>query len=39
VFNNRGSRGYGKTLYQMDDLQHGEKDPPDGVEGKNWLAE
>lgn len=37
--NNRGSSGYGKTFFQMDDLNHGEKDLQDCVEGKNWLAE
>ncbi len=37
--NNRGSSGYGKTFYQMDDLNHGDKDLKDCVEGKNWLAE
>ena len=37
--NNRGSSGYGKTFYKMDDLNHGEKDLQDCVEGKNWLAE
>jgi dipeptidyl aminopeptidase/acylaminoacyl peptidase len=37
--NNRGSSGYGKTFYQMDDLNHGEKDLQDCVEGKNWLAQ
>jgi dipeptidyl aminopeptidase/acylaminoacyl peptidase len=36
--NNRGSSGYGKTFYQMDDLNHGEKDLQDCVEGKNWLV-
>jgi len=36
--NNRGSSGYGKTFYKMDDLNHGEKDLQDCVEGKNWLA-
>ena len=36
--NNRGSSGYGKTFYQMDDLNHGEKDLQDCVEGKNWLS-
>ncbi|MCF1192001.1 prolyl oligopeptidase family serine peptidase [Mangrovimonas sp. AS39] len=35
--NNRGSSGYGKTFYKMDDLNHGEKDLQDCVEGKNWL--
>lgn len=37
--NNRGSSGYGKTFYQMDDLNHGDKDLKDCVEGKNWLAD
>lgn len=37
--NNRGSSGYGKTFYKMDDKNHGEKDLLDCVEGKNWLAE
>ncbi|WP_111683896.1 S9 family peptidase [Winogradskyella tangerina] len=36
--NNRGSSGYGKTFYQMDDKNHGENDLQDCVEGKNWLA-
>ncbi|MFA0963204.1 alpha/beta fold hydrolase [Roseivirga sp. BDSF3-8] len=36
--NNRGSSGYGKTFYRMDDQNHGEKDLQDVVEGKNWLA-
>ena len=37
--NNRGSSGYGKTFYKMDDRNHGEKDLQDCVYGKNWLAE
>jgi dipeptidyl aminopeptidase/acylaminoacyl peptidase len=37
--NNRGSSGYGKTFFKMDDLNHGEKDLQDCIEGKNWLAE
>jgi len=36
--NNRGSSGYGKTFYQMDDLNHGDKDLKDCVSGKDWLA-
>lgn len=36
--NNRGSSGYGKTFFTMDDKNHGEKDLQDCVEGKNWLA-
>ncbi|MDA0350500.1 MAG: S9 family peptidase [Verrucomicrobia bacterium] len=35
--NNRGSSGYGKTFYKMDDLNHGEKDLMDCVYGKNYL--
>ncbi len=37
--NNRGSSGYGKTFYKMDDLNHGDKDLKDCIEGKNWLAQ
>lgn len=37
--NNRGSSGYGKTFYQMDDKNHGDKDLKDCIEGKNWLAQ
>lgn len=37
--NNRGSSGYGKTFFQMDDQNHGEKDLQDCIEGKNWLAQ
>jgi len=37
--NNRGSSGYGKSFYQMDDLNHGDKDLKDCVEGKNWLTQ
>ncbi|MFK7936681.1 MAG: alpha/beta fold hydrolase [Saprospiraceae bacterium] len=37
--NNRGSSGYGKTFYKMDDQNHGEADLQDCVEGKNWLAQ
>ncbi len=36
--NNRGSSGYGKTFYQMDDRRHGEVDLDDIVEAKNYLA-
>lgn len=36
--NNRGSSGYGKTFFQMDDQNHGDKDLKDCIEGKNWLA-
>ena len=35
--NNRGSSGYGRTFYQMDDLNHGDKDLKDCIWGKKWL--
>ncbi len=35
--NNRGSSGYGKTFYQMDDKNHGDKDLKDCIAGKDWL--
>ncbi|WP_456376423.1 alpha/beta fold hydrolase [Lutibacter sp.] len=37
--NNRGSSGYGKTFFRMDDLNHGDKDLKDCIEGKNWLIQ
>ena len=37
--NNRGSTGYGKTFYQGDDRNHGDKDLKDCIAGKDWLAE
>jgi len=36
--NNRGSSGYGKTFYKMDDKNHGDKDLKDCIAGKDWLA-
>lgn len=36
--NNRGSSGYGKTFFKMDDRNHGDKDLKDCVAGKDWLA-
>ncbi|WGK64249.1 alpha/beta fold hydrolase [Croceiramulus getboli] len=36
--NNRGSSGYGKTFYRMDDQNHGDKDLKDVIAGKDWLA-
>ncbi len=36
--NNRGSSGYGKTFFKMDDLKHGEEDLADCVEAKKFLA-
>ncbi|WP_299678462.1 S9 family peptidase [uncultured Dokdonia sp.] len=37
--NNRGSSGYGKTFYMMDNQNHGDKDLKDCIAGKDWLAE
>ncbi len=36
--NNRGSSGYGKEFYEMDDLNHGDKDLKDCIAGKDFLA-
>lgn len=35
--NNRGSSGYGKTFYKMDDRNHGDKDLKDCIWGKKYL--
>ncbi|MGB7841713.1 MAG: S9 family peptidase [Salinimicrobium sp.] len=35
--NNRGSSGYGKTFYKMDDKKHGSEDLKDVIWGKKWL--
>jgi len=35
--NNRGSSGYGKTFYKMDDRNHGDKDLKDCIWGKKWM--
>jgi len=35
--NNRGSSGYGKTFYGLDDKNHGDKDLKDCVWAKYWL--
>jgi prolyl oligopeptidase len=35
--NNRGSSGYGKTFFHLDDLKHGEDDLQDIVYGKKYL--
>jgi dipeptidyl aminopeptidase/acylaminoacyl peptidase len=37
--NNRGSTGYGKTFYSMDDRRHGEADLGDVVASKKMLAD
>ncbi|MBP2832987.1 S9 family peptidase [Aquimarina sp. U1-2] len=36
--NNRGSSGYGKSFFKMDDQNHGDKDLKDCIAGKDWLA-
>ncbi|ACA88769.1 S9 family peptidase [Shewanella woodyi] len=35
--NNRGSSGYGKTFFHLDDKNHGENDLQDIIYGKNYL--
>ena len=37
--NNRGSSGYGKTFFHMDDRKHGEADLRDIVAGGEWLRQ
>lgn len=37
--NNRGSSGYGKTFYKMDDQRHGDVDLKDCVESKKFFEE
>ncbi len=37
--NNRGSSGYGKTFFHMDDKAHGEADLRDIVAGGQWLRD
>lgn len=39
AINNRGSTGYGKTFYHMDDRKHGDADLDDVVASKAMLAE
>lgn len=39
AINNRGSSGYGKSFYKMDDRRHGEADLGDCVASKTMLAE
>ena len=36
--NNRGSSGYGKTFFNLDNQNHGDKDLKDCIAGKDWLA-
>ena len=35
--NNRGSSGYGKSFFRMDDKNHGDKDLKDCIYGKKWM--
>lgn len=35
--NNRGSGGYGKTFFKLDDRNHGDKDLRDCIWGKKWI--
>ena len=37
--NNRGSSGYGKTFFKMDDQKHGDVDLKDCIYAKNYLQE
>lgn len=37
--NNRGSSGYGKTFFHLDDKKHGEADLRDIVAGGEWLRQ
>lgn len=37
--NNRGSSGYGKSFYKMDNRDHSNGDLKDCIYGKKWLAE
>ena len=37
--NNRGSSGYGKSFYKMDDRNHGDLDLKDCIAGKNFLQQ
>ncbi|WP_298917492.1 S9 family peptidase [uncultured Algimonas sp.] len=39
AINNRGSSGYGKTFFHMDDKRHGDVDLKDVVASRDWLAE
>ncbi|MEM8770141.1 MAG: alpha/beta fold hydrolase [Pseudomonadota bacterium] len=38
AINNRGSSGYGKTFFHLDDKKHGDVDLKDVVASKTWLA-
>ncbi len=38
AINNRGSSGYGKTFYHLDDRRHGDADLRDVVAARDWLV-
>ena len=38
AINNRGSSGYGKTFFHMDDRRHGDVDLRDVTAARDWLA-
>ena len=38
AINNRGSSGYGKTFFHMDDKKHGDVDLRDVTAARDWLA-
>jgi dipeptidyl aminopeptidase/acylaminoacyl peptidase len=38
AINNRGSSGYGKTFYHLDDKRHGDADLRDVTAARDWLA-
>lgn len=38
AINNRGSSGYGKTFFHMDDRRHGDVDLRDVIAARDWLA-
>jgi len=38
AINNRGSSGYGKTFFHMDDRRHGDVDLQDVIASRDWLA-
>jgi dipeptidyl aminopeptidase/acylaminoacyl peptidase len=38
AINNRGSSGYGKTFFHLDDRKHGDVDLRDVVASRDWLA-
>jgi len=37
--NNRGSSGYGREFFSLDDMKHGEADLKDCIAGREWLID